>query len=216
MASVLQYIGEISGGRHPVTVRMPVDAFAGIDSGTPVFLSETTKDVCLSGSKTVGVTMSDFKPEPNELDPTAGTGEVLVNISHDSLYKMKAQTIGVTSCSGRVIRTGMDVCEDALHYCKKFTLVLASKGSGSTNPHKIGSVLHVVAASFADLTLSLTCAESPQACAGDVYYVFPTYGFCYFLNAYEPTLEMGEPGCLFVVDTDLDEKTYTVKLAQPV
>ena len=213
MANVFQYVGEMSGGRHPMIVKIPVGLPMDVPKGTPLFYDDSIGEIMHFGDKQIGVTAADYRVIPDELDPNAGTYEALINISPDSIYKIQACTLTVHSCSGNTLNIIAQTCPGALDYCEKFKLVLASKSANSTNPNAIGSVLQVTSASCSGTTLSLTCSTAPGACAGDTYYVFPTFGFNYLSNSYDPVLDLSEAGGYKVLTTDMDEKTYTVKLS---
>ena len=212
MANVFQYIGEASGGRHPMTLRIPIAVPFDLPKGTPLFYDDSIGEIMHFGDKQIGVTAADYKVNPDDLDPNAGTSVALVNISPDSIYKIQACTLTVHSCSGNTLNIIAQTTPAAMDYCERFKLVLASKAASSTNPNPIGSVLQVTYASASGTTLSLNCSSAPGACQGDTYYVFPTFGFNYLSNSGEPALDLSQPGGYAVLATDMDEKTYTVKL----
>ncbi len=212
----MKFLFNASGANTPLIRDYDIASATCIYKGQVVGVKNSLIVSVHSADYVVGVAEEDHTGTADMLNPRNNGTKIRVNMAPDAVYTTAAPNQYVTTGS-----TATKICISALNVSSGMTsgsLVLVSKGSGSTNTDKIGKVRTISACSVADNVATVTVSSGGTACSGDVYAYVPHIGT-------DMTVDLGGMGVVQydssstvkakVVFTDAEKLILGVKLKTP-
>lgn len=221
--AIFNYVGEISGGKTPKLVKAVFEEQKDIKKGTPMFMHWNKQGVITTNSTGLfsGIAAEDYKYQADELglNPNFGKGKVSVNISRDSVYTVKPEAIiTATGSENYISRFDIAIGEKPPVGLEGAHFILVEKGEGSTNPFETGTVFTVNQVVVYSDDTQYWFFEPTQCCAGDKFIFIPNFGFEGFTfdNAGNPVFDFANKGNTFVLGSDVEKRTVTLKFKETV
>ncbi len=216
------YVGELCGDRRPKLIEVNFDDRKNIEKGTPVFTNINVVGVTTyTTGKFTGVVAENYEQESDELglNHKAGKNKLLVNVSKDSVYTMKANSVvTATGSDGLIAYFDVPVGNKPPVGLKGAKFILAEKGEGSTNPFEIGEVFTLSQTLIFSEQMEYWFPVALECCAGDKYIFIPSFGFegLLFDESGDFTVDFAAAGNVFVLDSDAEKRTITLKFKETV